>query len=106
MACMSRQRTDVSEIGNWSIVKLDIIREYAAAYSQILASQRNPRLAHIYIDAFAGAGFHVARDSGEMVWGSPTNALILDPPFTEYHLIDLDRGSIDSLREMVQSRTT
>jgi three-Cys-motif partner protein len=106
MACMSRERTDISEIGNWSIVKLDIIREYAAAYSINLAAQRNPRLAHIYIDAFAGAGFHVARESGDLVWGSPSNALVLDPPFTEYHFIDLDRGSIDSLREIVQSRTT
>jgi three-Cys-motif partner protein len=99
---MAKPKTDISEIGNWSIVKLDIIREYAAAYSQILAAQKKPCLAHLYIDAFAGAGFHVARESGEMVWGSPAIALAIDPPFTEYHFIDLDHRSVDSLRDLVQ----
>ena len=31
------------EIGYWSEIKLDIIKEYAAAYSQILGSQKSPR---------------------------------------------------------------
>jgi len=31
-------------IGYWSELKLDIIREYAIAYSKILAEQRNPSL--------------------------------------------------------------
>jgi three-Cys-motif partner protein len=59
---MTRRHSDISEIGCWSEVKLDIIREYAAAYSKILASQSSPRLKHVYVDAFAGSGVHVARE--------------------------------------------
>jgi len=101
---LTRRRSDISEIGYWSEVKLDIIKDYAAAYSRILAAQARPPLTHIYIDAFSGAGFHKARGSGELVWGSPANALALSPPFKEYHFIDLDQGNIDTLRTLIQSR--
>ena len=78
------------EIGYWSEVKLDIVKEYAAAYSRILAAQTSPTLNHIYIDAFAGAGVHISKRTGEFVPGSPFNALNVQPPFGEYHFIDLD----------------
>jgi hypothetical protein len=45
---------DYDEIGIWSEVKLDIIREYAVAYSTILSKQR---LRHIYVDAFGVLAF-------------------------------------------------
>lgn len=35
-------------IGYWSEIKLEIVREYAQAYSQILTSNH---LHHVYIDA-------------------------------------------------------
>lgn len=35
------------EIGYWSEIKLDIVREYAAAYSRILAAQQQPGLYHV-----------------------------------------------------------
>ena len=91
-------------IGYWSEVKLDIVREYATACSRILSAQRRPRLRHAYIDAFAGAGIHVSRTTGEYVLGSPLNALLVEPPFAEYHLIDLDAQKIASLREQVGDR--
>jgi three-Cys-motif partner protein len=103
---LSKKHSDVSEIGYWSEVKIDILREYAKAYSTILASRNNPRLTHIYVDAFSGAGFHVTKQKKELVWGSPTSVLLVDPPFCEYHFVDLDQGNIDSLREMVEMRTT
>jgi three-Cys-motif partner protein len=92
------------EIGYWSEVKLDILREYANAYSRILSSQKNPRLHHIYIDAFAGAGKHVSKNTGEFISGSPTNALLIDPPFQEYHLIDLNSQKIDALERLSCAR--
>jgi three-Cys-motif partner protein len=49
------------EIGYWSEVKLEIIKEYASAYSKILGSRRGPELYHIYIDAFAGPGMDLCR---------------------------------------------
>jgi three-Cys-motif partner protein len=95
----------VSEIGYWSEIKLDIIRDYAAAYSQILSAQKKPALRHVYIDGFSGAGFHTTKGTGDLVWGSPTSVLLVSPPFKEYHLIDLDKGSIDVLEEQVRGRT-
>jgi three-Cys-motif partner protein len=89
------------EIGYWSEVKLDIIKDYALAYSTILAAQKNPKLYHIYIDAFAGSGVHISRSTGEFVQGSPVNAILVRPPFKEYHLIDLDQKKVALLKENV-----
>lgn len=88
------------DIGPWSEVKLDIIREYASAYSTILARQRKPPSYHLYIDAFAGSGVHVSRTAGGFVPGSPLNALLVEPPFREYHFIDLDRTKVQSLQDI------
>jgi len=92
----------LDEIGNWSEIKLDIIREYAQAYSRILAAQKQPKLKHIYIDGFAGAGVHISRQTKEFTLGSPLNALRVAPPFREYHLVDLDTGKAKMLRDMTE----
>ncbi|MBZ5647773.1 MAG: three-Cys-motif partner protein TcmP [Acidobacteriia bacterium] len=89
------------EIGIWSEIKLAIIRDYAAAYSRIMSAQTAPKLHHSYIDAFSGAGLHISRSSGELVLGSPLNALSIVPPFREYHLIDLEGEKVEFLREQV-----
>ena len=89
-------------IGDWSQVKLDIVRDYAQAYSQILA--RQPRLKHVYVDAFAGAGIHQLKATGTLIPGSPLNALAVDPPFRELHLIDLDGAKIANLHQLVGER--
>ncbi|MFH1941653.1 MAG: three-Cys-motif partner protein TcmP [bacterium] len=91
------------EIGNWSEIKLDIIREYATKYSTILASQSN--LTHIYIDAFAGSGIHISKKTGDFVKGSPLNALLINPPFSQYYLIDIDKQRIDFLKENIGDRS-
>jgi len=65
-------------------------------------NHRNRHLYHIYIDAFAGAGIHISKRTGDYVKGSPLNALLIDPPFKEYHLIDLDSEKVDSLRTITK----
>jgi three-Cys-motif partner protein len=87
------------EIGYWSEVKLDIVKEYAAAYSRILTAQR--RFRHVYIDAFAGAGLHLSKRRRAFVSGSPVNALEVQPPFREYHFIDLCQKRVDFLHRLV-----
>lgn len=94
----------IDEIGPWSEVKLDILRRYAVEYSKILSNQKNPTFFHVYIDAFAGAGFHLSETTGEMVLGSPLNALKVRPPFREYHLIDLDGDRIGGLSRIIGQR--
>ncbi len=90
------------EIGYWSELKLDIVKAYAAEYSKILSAQQG--LYHVYIDGFAGAGVHISRATGDFVPGSPLNALLVQPPFREYYLIDLDRAKAAALRELVGER--
>ncbi len=101
---MAKQKPPFDEIGYWSEIKLEIIREYAAAYSKIMTAQKSPSLHHVYIDAFAGAGVHVSRTSGEFVPGSPLNALLVQPPFKHYYFIDIDTVKVQSLEEIAGQR--
>jgi three-Cys-motif partner protein len=94
--------TGYDEIGIWSEVKLAIIKEYAAAYSKILAKQRGLRW--LYIDAFAGPGVHLSKKTGKIVEGSPLIALKTNPPFSEYHFIDADPARAEQLRAIAGTR--
>lgn len=95
---------ELDEIGPWTEVKLEILKEYASAYSRILAAQENPSFYHVYIEGFAGPGVHLSRSTHEFVPGSPTNALWVQPPFREYHLIDIDKDKIETLRSLIGGR--
>jgi three-Cys-motif partner protein len=90
------------QIGYWSQLKLDIVKDYATAYSTILAKQ--PKIRHVYIDAFAGAGVHQLKSTGELVPGSPLNALAVVPPFKELHLVDLDGTKVENLKQLTAGR--
>ena len=92
---------NLDEIGPWSEIKLDILRDYAAPYSQILKSYG---FHHGYVDAFSGPGLHVRKAGGEEVLGSPLVALAVQPPFDEYHFIDLDGEKVDFLKGQVGNR--
>jgi three-Cys-motif partner protein len=96
--------SDIDEIGPWSEVKLDIVREYAQTYSQILSAQKKPQLHHVYIDAFAGAGVHRSRATKEFIPGSPLNALNVSPTFSEYHFIDINQARVEALQQVAQQR--
>lgn len=97
---------EYDEIGIWSEVKLAIVREYASAYTTILNKQRErlTSLSWLYIDAYAGAGKHLSKTSGELVDGSPLIALGTHPPFDEYHFIDADPDRASELRRIKGDR--
>src|SRR5438876_7413855 len=105
MAKRKGKSLKLDEVGYWSEIKLDIIREYAKAYSTILAAQRNPSFDHVYIDAFAGAGIHISKTTGEVIEGSPLIAVSTEPPFKEYHFIDLDGTRVNNLQKMFGDRS-
>ncbi len=88
----------LDEVGYWSEVKLDIIKEYSLAYSIIMNKQSYIKN-YYYIDGFAGAGYHISKDTKELIPGSPTNALNVKHPFGEYHFIDLDGDKAKWLKE-------
>jgi three-Cys-motif partner protein len=81
------------------------LEKYAKAYSTILASQKNPSLYHVYIDAFAGAGIHLSRTDQQLIPGSPLNALNVRPPFREYHLIDIKPKKVENLKKLIGDRS-
>jgi three-Cys-motif partner protein len=93
-------RPDV--IGRWSQLKLQLLEKYATAYSTIMASQHWSY--HYYIDAFAGLGYHLSKESSERVEGSPIRALKIKPPFKEYYFIDIEGEKIDYLRQVTRGR--
>jgi three-Cys-motif partner protein len=91
-------------IGYWSQIKLEILKEYAAAYSRILSARRDPSFYHVYIEGFAGAGMHVAKATEDFVLGSPLNALNVRPRFREYHLVDIEPGKVRTLWKLIGPR--
>jgi three-Cys-motif partner protein len=95
----------LEEIGPWTEIKLEIIRKYARAYSVILRNQATPRLTHVYIDAFAGAGRYIARQTGLLVPGSTEIALATDPPFRHYYFVDIDDLKYARLEQLAEHRT-
>lgn len=90
------------EIGYWSQLKLEIVEKYGAAYTKAFAG--NPNLKKYYIDAFSGAGVHVARETKTLVEGSPARVLKISPPFDGFYFIDLDADKTDYLRSMCGDR--
>ncbi|GMT50317.1 MAG: hypothetical protein IEMM0008_1856 [bacterium] len=102
---MAQNDFKFDEIGYWSEIKLDIVKKYALAYSRIFHGTNQNKFYHVYIDAFSGAGTHISKTTGQFVLGSPLNALLIDPPFKEYHFIDLDGKKMDSLKERTKNRT-
>jgi three-Cys-motif partner protein len=91
----------IDKIGIWSEIKLDIIREYASAFTTIMKNQPWCK-GYLYIDAFAGAGIHISRKTGELVPGSPLNALEIKNPFTEYYYIDIDKEKTEALEALTR----
>ncbi|KAF0123702.1 MAG: hypothetical protein FD151_144 [bacterium] len=93
----------LDEIGIWSEIKLNIVKEYASAFTTIMKSKEWCK-GYAYIDAFAGAGVHIRRKTGEFVPGSPWNALEIDHPFTEYHYIDIDKEKTEVLEMLTREK--
>jgi three-Cys-motif partner protein len=91
-------------IGPWTEVKHEIVQKYASAYSRLLTAQRRPTLYHVYVDAFAGAGRYISKQSGLLVPGTPEIALNLQPPFREYHLVDIDDLKVAKLEHLAEHR--
>ena len=94
----------LDEIGIWSEIKLDIIKEYSNAFTTIMKSQTWCK-GYVYIDAFAGAGVHISKRTREFILGSPLNAIEIDNPFTEYHYIDIDKEKAETLYKLTGDRT-
>lgn len=105
---MAEDTTGLDEIGDWSVDKLRILKDYSERYALILQSQRDQRGAKQfftgYIDAFAGAGEHIHKTTGMVVKGSPLIALELPHKFDHYEFIDLNPERVERLVRLAQNR--
>jgi three-Cys-motif partner protein len=94
----------IDEVGIWTQMKLEIIRKYASAYTNIMKSQPYFK-EYAYIDGFAGAGENISKETGETIEGSPSIALGLPNKFTRYHFIDLDGKRIAFLERLKEGNS-
>jgi three-Cys-motif partner protein len=101
---MSKPPFRFDEIGEWSVLKLDIIEKYGAAYTKAF-NKRGARLKKYYIDGFSGAGVHVVKRTREQIEGSPARALKITPPFDGFYFIDMNKDKTAHLETLCTGRT-
>jgi three-Cys-motif partner protein len=101
---MSKPPFRFDEIGAWSVLKLDIIEKYGAAYTKAF-NKRGSNLKKYYIDGFSGAGVHVVKRTREQIEGSPARALKIEPPFDGFYFIDMNKDKTDHLETLCKGRT-
>lgn len=88
------------EIGEWTELKLEYIRRYLGAYSNILHSAGYE--GYYFIDAFAGCGFCRTKKTQKTKRGSALLSLSIKPPFSKYFFIELDSNKCDCLEELIK----
>ncbi len=85
------------EVGQWTLEKLRILRQYLPVYLQATTKAKE----RIFIDAFAGPGTNRLKVSGEVVDGSPRIALTSRSQngtvFDRYFFIERDRRIANEL---------
>ncbi|MEN8877910.1 MAG: three-Cys-motif partner protein TcmP [Hyphomonas sp.] len=84
--------------GAWTLIKLDLVGQYLAAYTKALHRKFDLH----YIDAFAGTGECVIRLGGERVEvpGSARLALDIRPAFDHVSLIEKSQSNVARLDEL------
>jgi three-Cys-motif partner protein len=97
--------------GDWTQEKLERVRKYLAAYTQIM---KNRHFTFSYIDAFAGTGYRTVKvtddhprlpelceeDSTGFLDGSARIALQVRPPFSRHFFIEKDKERCAELERL------
>jgi three-Cys-motif partner protein len=94
----------LDRLGEWSQLKHEILEQYAQRYTTILRKQRLIKK-FVYVDGFSGAGTAVDRASGQLVLGSAQRMLQVQPPFHEYHFIELNTTKAQELERRTEGRS-
>ena len=114
--------------GEWSDIKLGVVREYFSGFNNALSKTSFRR---VYIDGFAGGGRILPKDTAkhdsgnsqavdlfpnveesegresmEFRHGSPLLALDVDPPFHEFIFIERSQETLNQLKEQVAEAGT
>jgi three-Cys-motif partner protein len=96
---------ELDRLQPWSQIKHEIIEKYAAAYTRILSQQKWVKRFNYY-DAFAGAGVAMTPESEDFIPAGALRALQVEPPFSEYHFIELNERKAEILQHVVRDRPT
>lgn len=88
-------------IGEWSELKLECIKKYVGAYTNILKCARYGEF--YFLDLFSSAGCFKSRTTKQNISGSPKVALAVKPPFSKYYFFELDHNKINELEDIRKS---
>lgn len=98
--------------GNWTQIKLEIVRRYSVAYNKALLNKPSPDrpFRRVYIDAFAGTGYRtistapkgmlIPDEPAGVLPGSAELALQVQPPFDAFVFIELEGSKIIELEKL------
>src|SRR3990172_13111836 len=73
-------------IDRWTAIKLQRLRDYLKGYVRAATSS----IERSYLDAFAGCGKCIMKDTGAIIDGSALRALKVSPAFTEAFFVERD----------------
>ena len=99
---VSSSRLQFEEVGDWSVIKHEILKRYLTEYEKIFKSPKQSSLSTAYIDAFAGSGQSLSRSNGSVLDGSPLVAL--DYHFDDYHFIELNPDKAGYLKSCLPEK--
>lgn len=92
--------------GNWTLIKLELLQRYLAAFNTALKNRPSPdrRFKRIYIDAFAGTGKCSVSVSGDSIEvdGSAQISLEASPGFDCLHFIDRKGSHVQALNSLAE----
>lgn len=98
--------------GAWTTQKLKAVKKYLSAYINVL---KGKKLKMVYIDAYAGTGYHlpsqhvseetasIFAQTVEFMDGSAKQALELDIPFDAYVFIEKNKSFAEKLKNLCDS---
>ena len=83
-------------VGFWAKDKLYYLERYMEVFN---ASMKDKWPKRAYIELFAGPGFGIVRDSGQIIKGSPLLAIEQSIPFGHYIFVDINTGALSALEK-------
>lgn len=86
-------------VGHWASDKFYYIKNYIDIFATGMKDKWDNRN---YLDLFSGPGICFDRDEEMEIEGSPLIALKTKFPFTNYYFVDMDKKSVDLLRNRTQ----
>lgn len=98
---MAKKKYGMEGIGAWSEIKLNCIKQYLGAYTNILHLGKFKEF--YFLDLFASAGSCESRKTKQKVQGSPLIALNIKPPFSKYYFFELDINKINELNKIKEA---